>query len=342
MSHVLFISDPNTPDYGAQYLFDGFCDLLGPEHVVEWPHNPYHHVAPGAEMSGAELSWPTRSWRSEDVRELLSAGAIDLIVMSSVRVGAMRAAEDFGIWLACSKRGMVVCDFDDAEPLTCTAALPRLREFAPVTAVFKRELLPGRDYGVEVLPLPFGYPRGRIVTDAIRADDAPIVFYRAHDWGWPADSIRHRMVQALRDAFGNRADVGLSEEQRAAGLKAPGRLSVADYRRRLAATQCGLALNQGGGSDTNRYWETVAAGCVLVTDRPRHVIPNDFEDGTEACVYTSVDEAVEQVRLLASDPDRRLQIANAGLTKLRAHHTTGARARTVLDAAGINAPRRCS
>lgn len=322
---VLFISAWDGQDYGCGWMLDGLCELLGWRNVIEWPHNPYHHLPPlQIRQYDSELHYPRQFWDESEIRDILRAGGIDLVVLSSTRMVALGTYRQLEPWLHCSTTGLVVLDMEDSRELNCRALFPT---DMLVRAVFKREWYP-IDYGVPVpvLPLPFSYPASRAVAPWQKPIAGPLVFYHAHDWGWAPDSPRHRMAAALRERFGEDADVGLSEE----GGTRQGRLSNVEYHQRLAGAKIAVALNEGGGSDNNRYWESVAHGCVLVSDQPRHGIPDNFVDGQEAFFYQSIEHAVEIIARLAEDDALRLRVATAGFAKFWNTHTTAGRARYLL------------
>ncbi len=325
---VLFINDWSSEDYGVQWMFDGLCDLLGWNHVIEWPFNPYHHLSQ-FEPRGydSELSYPRQFLDECQIVEMLKALLIDVVVISSGRTMTQETAFHLAPWLASATTGIAVLDMEDNSTLT-VEAYEQHHDLRPaLRAIFKREAQAADLHRpVPVHPLPFSYPRSRVQSVWPKDDDAPLVFYHAHDWGWANDSPRHRMVRALSERFGSLADVGLSCETRAPGEPPPGRLDGEEYHRRLGRARIGIALNEGGGSDNNRYWETVAHGCVLVSDRPRHEIPDNFIDGEEAFFYYSIEEALDICARLQADPVLCERVAAAGVRKLLACHTTAARA----------------
>jgi len=326
---ILYLNAWDSEDYGVQYLYDGLCDLLGWQQVIDWPSNPYLHKRPFEERDyDADLGWPDHHFHEHHIRDLLRAGAIDLVVLSSARTLALGTALQLLPWLG-SVQAFVALDMEDSREANAWQMPESLR--SGLRVLFKREWTIDSAQqgppGLPILPLPFAYPRSRMVGLA-KPDDGPLVFYHACDWGWESDSPRHRMVRALQERFGERADVGLSS---CTDKVWTNRLSNGDYHLRLWRSRIGVAVNQGGGSDNNRYWETVAHGCVLVSDRPRHEIPDNFVDGQEAFFYATPEEAVEIIARLDADPALYERVRQAGMAKFDAHHTTLARATYLLN-----------
>lgn len=325
---VLYLNAWDGEDYGVQQIYDGLCDLVGWRNVIDWPQNPYLHKSPFIERQyDADLHWPTHHFQEYEIRDLLAARQFDLIVISSTRMVALGAVHQLRHWF--SDTPIILLDMEDSENLNAGVGVVDPEVAESVIALFKREWKPKHyDVQVPVLPLPFSYPRSR-ATGLMKPAAGPLVFYRANDWGWKEDSPRHRMVRALKEKFGDQADVGLSSCTNKVWTN---RLSVSEYHNRLWASRIGVAVNADGGSDNNRYWETVANGCVLVSDKPRHEIPNNFEHGTEAFFYETIEEACEIIDMLSRDHGGlRQRVAAAGFAKFMQYHTTAARAAYMLE-----------
>jgi hypothetical protein len=334
---VLFVASWDTEDIGVQRVFDGFVDICGAENVIPWPHNPYlHRHASAPVFHDSDCNVPEKFLHEWQVVSLLRRRIIDLVVLSSERLIAEATAYTFRYWLELAQTGVVVLDCEDTTDLRVKGLFEKASEGLrrSLICIGKRELMspmtfevPGQERHVPVIPCPFSYPERLMVPPSDKPPDGPLVFYRAHDWGWELDSPRHKMVHALREAFGERADANLSSEKHRTG-----RLSPEEYRTRMRSAKIAVAVNEKGGSDNNRYWEAVAAGCVLVSDHPRHIIPRNFVDKEEAFFYTTPEEAVEIIRELDSNPDVRRAVAEAGQAKMRAAHTTRARVMQILGA----------
>lgn len=331
---VLFINAWDGEDYGVQYVFDGLSDMLGSENVIDWPSNEYCHHSPiGARSYDSQVSWPTKYLQEHDIRDLFIGGFIDLVVISSGRVPAHNTVAQWVPWMMNARTAIVLLDMEDSEELTVGGYF-EIPPIAPgILAVFKREHREGRAYPspAPVVPFPFGYPRSRAVGLGMLAAkfqdlEAPLCFARLHDWNPQDQSPRRQLVTALREAFGDRAETGLSDCQDKVWTN---RLGVDEYHARLARSWCGVSM-RGAGSDTNRYWEIPAHGAILISDRPVHTIPNNFRDGAEAFFYDTPEQAVSIIRDLSRNPHRAMQIACAGYEKFLQCHTTTARAALLL------------
>jgi spore maturation protein CgeB len=82
-----------------------------------------------------------------------------------------------------------------------------------------------------------------------------------------------------------------------------------------------------------RYWEIPCTGSLLLAQKPRGPVPDNFVHGHEAVfVQDDLSDLVEQVNYYCDHDEEREKIAAAGRQKFLQHHTTVARARYVLDA----------
>lgn len=328
---ILFIAATDGEDYGVQGLYDGLCDYLRAENVVEWPTCPFHHWPLWTQRTyDSQCNWPEVLYRESDVRAMLIAGQIDYVFVSSGRQPAASAALCLAPWFDHSRYGVMLFDLEDhghMDAIDPYFSVPQIDR--NVRLVFKREVSLGTklECPVPISPIPFGYPRSRAYPPHLKRPDAKLVFFHANGWHWEDDqSIRGPLVRALKSRFGDQADVGISE---CSNGNWDGRMMPDEYMDRLRACRIGISV-RGAGSDTNRYWETPAAGCVLVSDRPTHLIPDNFIQGKEAFFYDTVDEAIAIIEDLQANPAKLAAVAQAGYEKWMERHTTLARARFVL------------
>jgi hypothetical protein len=327
---VLFLNSWDGEDYGVQYLLHGFYALLGKGGVIDWPYNPFCRRPDGETPTNdaTDMALPHHILQEWQIVSLLRSHAIDLVVISSARDTCMGTVRQLKPWLGLVRDGIVITDYEDDKSTNYAPLLSMIEVKRKTRVLFKRETPDeiGQAFGFPMYALPFGYPAERMTSSERRNED-PLVFYHAHDWGWPEGNVRERMVRRIENEFPKALiDVGLSEE-------APprnGRLALREYHERQARAKVGIALNEGGGSDNNRYWEAVAAGCVLLSDKPRHAIPNNFTHDHSALFYNDFDHAMRLLAELRDDDKRRMRIAEAGQRHMREHHTTIARAFRVL------------
>lgn len=296
------------PDYGHDVLYEGLCEVLGPENVVEYPYKPSLHGERPDRLGHYPCLFdlPGERCSFEDIVEQLRQNRFDLVLFGDVdrqlphdQVAALVAA-----------LGDTPCCLLDASD-SCQDQPAVLAWLGPVslTATFKREYLLCADFGPRTFPLPFAYPRSRIpaVLPAKRANG---VFWAGH------------RLSGLRRLY-------LEHIEKNLGLAFADRVEQEAYAQALLQSRIGLNFF-GFGFDTVRYWELPAHGCMLFSEKLPIRIPDDFQDGTSAVFVTGLDEMIERLRHYIEHPDEADQIARAGHEHLQRHHTGVVRARQVL------------
>jgi hypothetical protein len=109
-------------------------------------------------------------------------------------------------------------------------------------------------------------------------------------------------------------------------------LSGQDYLRELASTKVCLSF-WGAGDDTLRYWEIACVGSLLLAQKPRIPVPDNFSHRQEAVfMQDDLSDLPELINYYCDHDDEREAIARAGRAKLLQRHTTTARARYFLNA----------
>jgi len=93
-----------------------------------------------------------------------------------------------------------------------------------------------------------------------------------------------------------------------------------------------VALNHCWRRDcTNmRVFEAMATGVCLLTPVTDDLPWLKIEDGVNCLTYTTTEEAIEKVRAILKDDDRRMAIAKAGRERILTEHTYVHRALTIL------------
>ena len=338
--NVLFITDPD-PDYGADYLFDGLHQATHGR-VTDFPMKRTLHL--GAIGRGAmeqrfdcDLYWPELEPFS---KEMYRDGMFDLIVIPTLRSGAARTirglrALDETIWARTPKIGY------DAEDHNFNVRDAWEQECGPLAAFFKRECPRARvGSGVPLWAeaMPFGYPEYRSINPALLGGDgrAGIVFYGAYIWEWSHQrgmraKLRDELQAALQPAH---LDLHVTDD-------AKKRLSLTEYHARQRRALASV-VPAGQGYWTNRYWEAVADGCLVIAERPPgwlYVDPENFlEEGVEALYFSTPSEAVSCAAWAIANPTEAAAMAQLAMNKFRRSNTTTAMARRVIQAAGLEIP----
>ncbi len=111
-------------------------------------------------------------------------------------------------------------------------------------------------------------------------------------------------------------------------------LSTPKFHELLRRSRVAVSV-AGRGYDCARYWEILASGAMLLTQKPDIVVPHPLQDGRHSIEYRSLEEFEEKLDFVLANPQDVDCIAAAGLAHIRAHHTSCARAQQLLDAVKI-------
>lgn len=309
--NVLFLTDP-VPDYGADYLYDGFR-CLGAS-VIDWPVKAALHWRQPPEFD-CHLTWTCHSWSMQDVRAALADRSFDLIVVPSLRDGVLRACAALADGIRASRDRTVFADGSD-ERDDFTAEFTQAIGVAPV-AYFKRELPRGAGWATF---LPFGYPHYRRQDIGVRT---PRAVYNSSVWPW----AKWRLRGKLRRRFALARTVHVPKK----------RTSVLEnhaMNRRFRAA----VVPAGQGYYTNRLWEVVADGCIPIVESPENMgIEASLPSGVP--LFRTAGEAARAVKSVVNmEQSEAIALAEQCQHQWLEGHTTAARAQRVWSA--IHGPAR--
>ena len=189
----------------------------------------------------------------------------------------------------------------------------------PFDMVFKREMLIDQDYGKNVFPLPmsFNMDRARKIPTEKK--------YQVSFWAVESHAIRVRALDMLTNKFDCNSN-GTERNQKFSKYKRKGEF----YLQELA--RCKVVLNfRGVGFDTMRYWEVPAVGSFMISQRPKFMIPNNFEH--EKHVVFCQDDLSDLIGLCEyylKNDEAREQIAVNGKNHLLKYHTDVKRAEYII------------
>ncbi|MCC6793483.1 MAG: glycosyltransferase family 1 protein [Candidatus Hydrogenedentes bacterium] len=296
-------------DYGMDTLYDGLCQVLGKDNVVEWPWKPTLH---GRDKDAAVnypcwFEYPGEPQSVDDLVQDLCDGRFDLIVFADF-VQMNKQDHILRMLNAAPDVPVVVYDpWDDG-----SATQDSAREYLggrPIAAYFKREMLACLDYGPNAYPLPFGYPDRHVPTALPERRDTDLFWAGKRLFG-----TRTLYLDRLNEVLGRTLDQKLSQEE---------------YRRAIATARMGLSFF-GFGFDTVRYWELAAHGCMILAERPCIRIPFNFVEGESAVFFDDLPELEEKLAYYLAQDDEAERIGRAGREHFLKYHTTSARARQFL------------
>jgi hypothetical protein len=308
-------------DYLQDGLYNGLVSLLGKTKVMDWPRQARFHEPINASISNlgfyaqAEPVRPKTTW---GLRRQLRSGRFGMVVVAAGRKGA------FTVWCdlmdACRHLPAVFVDGGDHIELAGQLAWERKVKLRKTVLtrrnfdlVFKREHRGQETNHPQILPISFCLPENYYQPGQSQTKMREVVF-----WGGESSASRIAAIHKLkgvRDFERNRSSIFRNQ----------------DYLRELATTKVCLSF-WGCGDDTLRYWEIACVGSMLLAQKPRSPVLNNFIHLQEA-VFAQDDLAnlVAQVNYYCEHDDEREKIACAGRNKFLKCHTTTARARYFLD-----------
>ncbi len=305
---ILFLLHPR-PHYGMDVLFDGLCEVVGDENVVDFPWKPFLHGCQQEDYASYPCTASRRGAALEesDVTRQLREGRFDLILMGDFEEGSqpdvtkrlLDAGRDLPVFIV------------DATDLCHDVRGEIMAKFGMtrVAGYFKREMLKTADYGPNTFPIPFAYSDRRVAPD-ISGDRSDDFFWAGHrEFG-----LRRLYLEHLEKTYGRSLDERVPQEE---------------YVSKLLRARIGINIF-GKGFDTVRYWELPAHGCMLLSERLPIHIPHDFVPDESAVFFSDLAELEDRLAYGIEHRDESLAIARAGYEHLKRHHTASARARQVL------------
>jgi hypothetical protein len=321
---ILFINSPE-PDYLQDLCYSGLAEILGSENIIDIPWNPHYHIA--TRKYPRNLGFSPGSFFPSLMRRF-SKSHFNAVIVGSAKPKCLKA---YGDLIASIPDSVPVVFLDGGDWPEVGGDLKRLKSwslYAEVTAqrpfdvIFKREILSDREYPVNVHPLPFGFNFHRLPQRIDMIEKK----YQVSFWAVESNQIRTKALDILQDNFDCRGN-GTIHNQVFSKYHRKGKR----YLEELAA--CRIVINMPGvGWDTMRYWEAPAVGSLLVSMRPKILIPEDFTDRQEI-VYCKDDlsDLLELCRYYLENEPERLKIAKAGQNKVKKFHSNLSRAGSILN-----------
>ena len=183
LPRLLILTHDNS-DYGMDTLYDGLCEILGKENVVEYPWKPTLHGHGQQETKNYPclFNYESRPMPVNDIISELKQNRFDVIIFADVV--QMAYSKEVRLFLEAGKHlPVVLYDTWDNSYTPLKAILDYLGRKS-VDLCFKREMLQGLDYGPRVFPLPFGYPDSRIPYGPANATRQVDIFWAGKRvWG---------------------------------------------------------------------------------------------------------------------------------------------------------------
>lgn len=313
---VLFLTHPEA-DYGEYFLYNGLCEALGVENIIDYPYKrSYHgevHTYPrpwegGATGCTAPFEFAkvraTREYSFQEVRDLCRSNTFDFVVVGSPRYGAVQAAKNLKSDFRTKK--IVMHDGEDYTDIREDLSRP-----IGVNLYLKRELLTRTERtknGARLRPFPFSCP----LTVDQNCDKSLDVLCAVGD-SHPVRGVAKQVVANLPNLRVLAGHWGWSR-----------------YIELIAVSRTAVAP-RGHGWDTVRRWEIPAFDTLLLCERLQIVEDNPLHDGEHCVYYSGPDELQKKLLWWLERPDDLRRVALAGQKFVREHHTNVARARRLIE-----------
>lgn len=322
---VLFIASRDT-DYLQDLTYRGLVQVLGIQNVVDYPwklnfhvrRKPYPHT-----IGYCEGSLTIQNvWRSFTA----DIASFDVVVLGAAKPDCFQKYIAIAERISPKTRVVVLDGGDwatlggDLDRLHAAELWDQARGVRDFDRILKREYFADAGHPVTVLPFPFSF-------DFQRYDYSKSLpqTYQTSFWAVESDPIRTRALNLLEHNF-DCDENGTSRNQVARRYARKGTFYLDELAR------CKTVLNfRGVGWDTLRYWEVPGVGTLLISQRPEILIPDNFIDEEEIVfVQNDLSDLIDKISFYTKHENLRLRIARAGQAKAREHHSTEARATTLL------------
>jgi hypothetical protein len=323
---LLFINSLKA-DYVEDQLVAGLTETLGKESVSLFPVNKnyYYSRRPYPRNMGVCRNL------ADFVKERVSIGRqlrqfdFDAVVIGSIKRDTFLHLESIQDYLP---KGIPVILIDggdwpeiggDAKRMQFEDLYTKLIGPLNVALVFKREYLQDKHYASNVIPFPMAF-------------SAPRNFHKQRErydvtcWCVESHESRTRALAILEDRYDCRAN-GTVRGQTFRNYKRKGN----KYLEELSASR--IACNfRGVGWDTLRYWEIPGVQSLMISSKPRIVIPENFTNEKHV-LYCNDDlsDLTDKIDYYLKQEDERKALAQAGHQHLMQHHTYLNRAQTFID-----------
>jgi ADP-heptose:LPS heptosyltransferase len=317
---VLFICSRGF-DYIQDLTYRGLARSLGSRSVRDYPWNKKYHIPLWA--------YPRNIGYTQDsfsLTNFFSVEHADVVILGAAKSDAFRMFMRIVPKIA-RESTLVLLDGGDSEELCgdlrrdgCYYLFEQAESIRPFDLIFKREMHEYLTYAARVrsYPLTFG---GKLRV-------APIdKRYDVAFWGVESTPTRTFALTKLEPHF----DCRLNGTKRG--------YSLDSYRRKGSSylhdlSQCKVALNfRGAGDDTLRFWEILAMGSFLLTERPRNHIFKPFIDHKHfVCFNDDLGDLLEKCSYYLKHERERETIARAGHEHFLENHTLKHRIKLLLEA----------
>ena len=305
---ILYVTRTVT-DFGNDTLYDGLCRVLGHKNVLEYPTKDSLHGGKGKRYAQYPCFFDYPTISDEEKIQMLVDGKFDAILIACTAVRDFTREQDGDKYDgfikllegASRKTPTYLIDYGDLRGIN-----KGLWERFNALLYFKREFTKG---GKDVIPFNFSYSERYMAGIKTLRDN---MFF----WAGSFQHYRRKFLEVCVEHFG--IDMAKND------------LTQSEYREELLRSKIGLSL-RGWGFDTVRFYEVPAHGALLLSQKPRIFINNNFEDGKNAVFFETPEELDSKIKFLLDNPKELESIRLKGYNWFTKYHTSSVRAKQLLE-----------
>ncbi len=308
-------------DYVQDLLYSGLVKTIGAENIYEVPYNFRYHFLP--------KKYPYNLGHTPSVSSLLRRknkldySQFDAVVLASCKPDAAELYLKIAPQLPSSLPVILVDGGDQPEVggdflrTGSRHSMSDLEKIRPFDLIFKREYLDQHKNNSRLVSFPMS-----MNMDCLPRAENLKKKYDVSFWAVESDPIRTRALTLLQTQFDCQSN-GTTLNQTFRKYARKGQFYLAELAR------CKVVLNvRGVGWDTLRYWECPAMGVFMVTQKPRILIPNDFQNNVHVVhCKDDLSDLVEICQHYLTHETERETIARAAHEHLLQFHTNVHRAK---------------
>lgn len=294
---ILFVVQTEN-DYGSDVIYDGLCQRLGNENVLDYPERPiYHSILNPNYKYPSFFDYPVIKSDEEKVK-MLENNEFDCILVTC-RIRSRYSGKFHELLKIKSK--IIPTFIIDQDDLSGKNII--IESELNSKGYFKREYLGESD----MIPLSLSYPNKYIPLNINTRRTNPLF------WAGHFNSYRTEYLEACKHLIGHHKNYPQDV-----------------YRSKLLESKIGLNL-RGFGFDCTRRYEIPAHGTMLFSEKLPIIIINDFTDGENAVFFSSLNEFNEKLNYLLNNDDYINKIRLSGHEHLLKYHTGTVRATQLLE-----------
>ncbi len=307
MLNVLFLGS-ERPGYSEWFTYVGLFRLFGTK-VVDYPALDHLWEKPADDVQNyVAQGWLGKEFQKDsvdrsEIKRKIDDGFFQLIVISN------RGWEQYH-HLVQGQPNVIYLDGEDLPDINID-----LLEKENFLLYAKREVLLDLKDDHRILPLPFAFEKEAI--PAFTCAKTNQVFGLFHSGSHP---FRQEVMAGIAEYQSEWCRIVEPEE----------RVSRQVYFAQMCASKMGLSI-RGYGFDTVRFWEVLAAGLPLFSQRPIIKIPSLLKEGKEAVYFDNAGDLRVKLEAFKKMPEKCASIAEAGHAAFLAHHTCAKRAEYLVE-----------